>query len=134
MLAKTELLRVVSEDIQIIIPKLAKAECTAKDTFEAKLISALFNNMKIEVVTADKQFVSKLGKDFKIHTGEAEALAVALKKQLPLATDDLLTMKACKILNIKFPTAIHFLINIAGKGRINMETAITKLQKLTLYG
>ncbi len=134
LLAKTELLGVVSEDTQIIIPKLVKAECTAKDTFDAKLISVLFNSRKIEVVTADKQFVSKLCRDFKIHIGEAEAIAVALKKQLPLAVDDLPTMKACKILNIKFATAIHFLVKTTEDGKIDKEMAMIKLEKLSFYG
>ncbi len=134
LLAKTELLGVVSEDIQIIIPKMVKAECTRKDTFDAKLILALINNKKIEVVAADKQFVGKLCRDFRIHAGEAESLAIALKKQFPLAVDDLSTIKACKILNIKFATAIHFLINTAEKRRIDREMAIVKLEKLSLYG
>lgn len=134
LLSKTELLRIVSEDAEIIIPKLVKAECTAKDTFDAKLISALLNSGKIEVVAADKQFVSKLCRDFKIHAGEAEALVLALKKQSPLAVDDLLTIKACKILNIKFATAIHFLVMITEKGKIDKETAMIKLEKLSFYG
>lgn len=132
--AKTELLGIVSEDIQIIIPKMVKAECARKDTFDAKLISALINNRKIEVGTANKEAVDKLCRDFKIHTGEAEALALAFKKQLPLAVDDFPTIKACKILNIKFATAIHFLINIMEKGRIDREMALVKLEKLSLYG
>jgi len=132
--AKTELLGIVSEDIQIIIPKMVKAECARKDTFDAKLISALINNRKIEVGTANKEAVEKLRRDFKIHAGEAEALALAFKKQLPLAVDDFPTIKACKILNIKFATAIHFLINIMEKGRIDREMALVKLEKLSLYG
>lgn len=132
--AKIELLGIVSEDIHIIIPKMVKTECALKDTFDAKLISALINNRKIEVGAANKEAVDKLCRDFKIHTGEAEALALALKKQLPLATDDLPTIKACKILNIKFATAIHFLININEKGRIDREIALVKLEKLSLYG
>ena len=45
------------------------------------------------------------------HIGEAEALALALRRKLPLAVDDLPTIKACKILNHKFTTAIHFHTN-----------------------
>lgn len=134
LLAKTELLRGVSEDVQIIIPKMVEAECTSKDTFDAKLISAFINDQKIEVAAANKEVVGTLCRDFRIHAGEAEALAIALKKQLPLAVDDLPTIKACKILNIKFATAIHFLIKTAEKGRIDRKMAIVKLEKLSLYG
>lgn len=134
LLAKTELLGIISEDIQIIIPKTVKAECTRKDTLDAKLISALIDNRKIEVVGANKEAVGMLFRDFKIHIGEAEALAIALKRELPLAVDDLPTIKACKILNVQFTTAIHFLINIAENGVINKEMAVVKLEKLSFYG
>lgn len=134
LLAKTELLGVVSEDIQIIIPKMVKAECTYKDIFDAKLISSLINNRKIEVTVAHKEAVDRLSRDFRIHAGEAEALALALKRKLPLAVDDLLTMKACKILNVSFTTAIHFLISISEKGKISRNIATIKLEKLSLYG
>src|SRR3989338_7892287 len=133
LLAKTELLGAVSDGIKIIIPKIVRAECTCKDTFDAKLISALIGNRKIEVIAANKEAVSMLCRDFRIHVGEAESLAIALRRKLPLAVDDLPTIKACKILNIKFTTAIHFLINIAEEGGIGKEMAIVKLEKLSLY-
>ncbi|MEK6673976.1 MAG: hypothetical protein AABY42_10980 [Nitrospirota bacterium] len=134
LLAKIGLLGIVSEDVQIIIPKKVKAECAHKDMFDAKLISALINHRKIEVAVANKEAVDRLCRDFRIHAGESEALALALKRQLPLAVDDLPTIKACKILNIKFATAIHFLINSTGNGKIDRDIALVKLEKLSLYG
>ena len=135
LLAKVEILTLVSEDIQITIPETIKTECTGKDLFDAKLISSLVTNGRIKVITASKkEAIERLCKDFKIHTGEAEALALALKRKLPLATDDFLTIKACKILNQHFTTAIHFLINIVEKGNINKDIAFVKLEKLSLYG
>ncbi len=113
---------------------MVKIECVSKDTFDAKLISSLIDNRKIEVVAANKQAVSTIRRDFKIHIGEAEALAVALKRRSSLAVDDLPTIKACKILNIQFATAIHFLITIAEKGLISKEMAFAKLEKLSFYG
>lgn len=134
LLAKTELVRLVSEDIQIIIPKMVRVECTHKDIFDARLISSLITKEKVKVANVKREPVEKLLKDFKIHAGEAEALALALKRQLPLAADDLPTIKVCKILNIKFATAIHFLINQTEEGKIDRDTAIVKLEKLSLYG
>jgi len=134
LLSKTEILGIVSGDIQIIIPKMVKVECTRKDTFDAKLISALIGNRKVELATANKEAAGTLCRDFKIHVGEAESLAIALKRHLPVAVDDLLSIKACKVLNVKFATAIHFLINIAEGGKINGERALVKLEKLSLYG
>jgi predicted nucleic acid-binding protein len=134
LLAKIELLRIISEDYQVIIPKAVKTECTCRDTFDAKLISALIDSHKIEVVMANKKSVDALCRDFRIYIGEAESIAIALKRGLFLAVDDLLTIKACKILNIQFTTAVHLLINIAEKGAIDKEMAGIKLEKLSFYG
>lgn len=135
LLAKVEILNIISEDIQIIVPEMVRSECAGKDLFDAKLISSLIKNGKIKVASVTKkESVEKLCKDFKIHIGEAEALVLALKKKLPLAVDDLPSIKACKILNHKFTTAIHFLINVTENGKINEDMAFVKLEKLSLYG
>jgi predicted nucleic acid-binding protein len=135
LLAKIEILNIISEDIQIIVPEMVRSECTGKDLFDAKLISSLINNGKIKVAgVTKKESVEKLCRDFKIHIGEAEALALALRRKLPIAVDDLSTIKACKILNHKFTTAIHFLINVSNNGKINEDMAFVKLEKLSLYG
>ncbi len=135
LLAKIEILNIISEDIQIIVPEMVRSECTGKDLFDAKLISSLIKNGKIKVASVTKkESVEKLCRDFKIHIGEAKALALALKRNLPIAVDDLPSIKACKILNHKFTTAIHFLINVTENGKINEDMAFVKLEKLSLYG
>jgi predicted nucleic acid-binding protein len=135
LLAKIEILNIISEDIQIIVPEIVRSECTGKDLFDAKLISSLIKNGKIKVAGATKkESVEKLCRDFKIHIGEAEALALALKRNLPIAVDDLPSIKACKILNHRFTTAIHFLINVTENGKISEDMAFVKLEKLSLYG
>jgi predicted nucleic acid-binding protein len=135
LLAKIEILNIISEDIQIIVPEMVRSECTGKDLFDAKLISSLIKNGKIKVASVTKkESVEKLCRDFKIHIGEAEALVLALKRNLPIAVDDLPSIKACKILNHKFTTAIHFLINVTENGKINEDMAFVKLEKLSLYG
>lgn len=135
LVAKIEILNIISEDIQIIVPEMVRSECTGKDLFDAKLISSLIKNGKIKVASVTKkESAEKLCRDFKIHIGEAEALALALKRNLPIAVDDLLSIKACKILNHKFTTAIHFLINVTENGKINEDMAFVKLEKLSLYG
>jgi predicted nucleic acid-binding protein len=135
LLAKIEILRIVSDDIHIVIPERVETECTAKESFDGKLISTLIEEGKIRVEKIRKrEIINKLCKDFKLHIGEAEALYMAVEKGCPIAVDDLPTIKACKVLNQGFTTAIHFLINIFKDGRIDMQTAIVKLEKLSLYG
>lgn len=135
LLAKIEILRTVTEDFRVTIPERVKRECVGKDTFDANLISVLIESSGIKVVkTTKKDVISKLSKDFKIHSGEAEALSLAFEKKIALAVDDLSTIKACKILNKHFTTAIHFLINITESGKINRQTALVKLEKLSQCG
>ena len=67
--------------------------------------------------------------------GEASALWLAKNREIPLATDDGLTIKACKIFNIPFLTAIHFLLDIFETGIISdREIALVKVEKLAAFG
>ncbi len=135
LLAKIEMLRSVSEDVRIIIPGMVEGESIIKDTFDSKLISSLIGEGKIEVLKmAKKERVKKLCKDFRIHPGEAEALALAMHRTVPLAVDDLPAIKACKILNRPFTTAIHLLLKVAASGKISGDTAFVKLEKISFYG
>ena len=66
----------------------------------------LISEGNIKIIKATKQeMINKFRIDFKIHTGEAEALCLAKEKECPLAIDDLPTIKACKIMNQSFLTA-----------------------------
>jgi predicted nucleic acid-binding protein len=133
--AKIDLLRSISEDILIIIPLIVKEESIAKDAFDSKLISSLIAEGNVKVVKKAKQGMSeKLCNDFRIHIGEAEALALAMHMNVPLAVDDLPTVKACKILNRPFTTAIHLLLKVAASGKLGGDTAFVKLEKLAFYG
>jgi len=135
LLAKIDILRIVANNYKISIPALVKSECTIKDSFDAQMISALINEGQIKAGKIEKPHsINTLCKDFKIHKGEAEALALALQKKCPLAVDDLPTIKACKILDHKFITAIHFLINLADSGKIDRKSALVKLEKLSHFG
>lgn len=137
LLAKIDVLRTVAENVKIIIPEEVKIECTGKDIFDAKLISALIKEELIVVIKtklSEEKSINKLCDDFKIQYGEASALYLAMKKGCPLAVDDGLTIKSCKIVNQKFTTAIHFLIKIAETGKIDKKEAVAKLEKLSFYG
>lgn len=135
LLSKIEVIRTVIEDIQVIIPERVRTESRGRDVLDAKLITALIEAGNIKVFRpVQRGVISKLCKDFKIHPGEAEALCLAMEKGWPLAVDDLPTIKACKIVNQGFTTAIHFLINITESGKMDRQTALVKLEKLSLYG
>lgn len=135
LLAKVELLKEIVRQLEVIIPGEVEEESTVKDTFDAKLIRKLIKDGKIRVAKVRaKGGKKKLKDDFNLGEGEASALLFAKDKGSPLATDDGPTIKACKILDVKFITAIHFLIRIYKKGFLSKDMALAKLEKLEKYG
>jgi predicted nucleic acid-binding protein len=91
--------------------------------------------IKEKFITMQSAKVHKsLESDFDIEEGEASAIALALTRKHKVATDDLKAIKACKILNIPFITAIHCLISLKRRGVLSREIAIEKLKNLEYYG
>jgi len=52
----------------------------------------------------------------------------------PLAVDDGPTIKATKVMGLKFTTAIHLLLNLFSQKKLELPIAIAKLEKLFHYG
>ena len=135
LLAKANLLREVSEEVDIIIPEEVKRECLVKKTADAELISLLIQESKISVQEAvDVKAIKKLQLDFRIAKAEAEALWLSRKYQHPIAIDDGPGIKAGKVLGLRFLTAIHFLLRLASHDQLSSELAQEKLTKLTQMG
>ena len=135
LLAKVELLREITKDINIIIPEKVKTECLSKKGLDAVLISTLIKEKKIEIKkTEATRAVKKMQRDFRIDAGEAEALWLAIRLQCPIAVDDGPTIKACKVMGQRFTTAIHFLLNLAALNRLEAPIAIEKLGRLSILG
>lgn len=135
LLAKTDLLREVSGEVDIIISEEVKKECLVKKTVDAELISILIQEGKIYVQEAvDAKAVKKLQNDFRIAKAEAEALWLSRKYQHPIAIDDGPGIKASKVLGLRFLTAIHVLLNLASHERLSSEFAQEKLSKLARMG
>jgi len=135
LLSKIELLRQITKDVRVIIPEKVKAECLVKESIDAVLIALLIREKKIEVKKAgNAEAVKKIQKDFRIETGEAEALWLAKKLNCPIAVDDGPTIKACKFMGQKFTTAIHFVLDLSLQNRLEVPIAVEKLEKLAIYG
>jgi len=135
LLAKTDLLREVTDEAKIIIPEKVKVECFKKESTDALLISTLIKENKIKVEKAgNRKAVKKIQRDFRIGPGEAEALWLARRLDCPIAVDDGPTIKACKVIGQRFTTAIHFLVNLASRNRLEFPVAMAKLEKLCCYG
>jgi len=135
LLAKIDLLRESAEEISIVIPPKVKEECLFKESLDALLIKTLIAEGKIKVEKAGNQeAVRKLRADFRIEAGEAQALWLGKRLGVPLAVDDGPTIKACKVLGVQFVTAIHFLINLRARGKLELPLALAKLEALAAYG
>ena len=135
LLAKIELLREITEEINVIIPEKVKSECLLKEGMDATLISTLIRETKIIVKKAgNAEAIKKIQHDFRIETGEAEALWLARRLDCAIAVDDGPTIKACKVIGQRFITAIHFLLNLVSENRLELPMALVKLEKLSIYG
>ncbi|MCR4321724.1 MAG: hypothetical protein NUV74_15475 [Candidatus Brocadiaceae bacterium] len=135
LLAKIELLREITEEVNIIIPEKVKSECLLKEGIDATLISTLIRETKIIVKKAgNAEAIKKIQHDFRIETGEAEALWLARRLDCAIAVDDGPTIKACKVIGQRFTTTIHFLLNLASQDRLEKSMALAKLEKLSVYG
>jgi len=135
LLAKISLLREIAEEVKVIIPRKVRAECLSKEGTDALLISTLIKEKKIDVKEAGgAEAIKKMQIDFKIEGGEAEALWLARRLTCPIAVDDGQTIKACKVMNQSFTTAIHFLLNLVEQSKLEPQMAMVKLEKLSKYG
>jgi predicted nucleic acid-binding protein len=135
LLAKIDLLRESAEGISIIIPSKVKEECLFKDSLDALLIRTLIAEGKIKVEKAgNPEAIRKLQADFRIEAGEAQALWLGKRLGCPLAVDDGPAIKACKVMGVQFVTAIHFLIHLKARGKLELPLALAKLDSLAAYG
>ena len=134
LLAKATLLRSFAEEKKFIITPMVKLEVFRKNEQEdAQIISALLQEAIILQSNCNVEF-QKFMSDFNIGVGEAEALVFALSEKKMLATDDWRAIKACKILSVKFITAIHCLIHLVEERKLDRKIALVKLKNLEKCG
>jgi len=135
LLAKISILGILAEKVNIVFPESVKKETTVKkDSFDSKLISTLIEQNKIKIIKANMPEANKLMQDFNIDEGEAEAILLAKEEQCVICTDDGPSIKACKILGLKFATAIHFLMQLYEQGLMDKPIAVEKLRLLEKFG
>ncbi len=137
LLANCELLDVFLNSAKgvVYIPKAVESECMAKKSFDALLIEKRINERKIMVIqVTNRALCEKLRGDFGLGAGEAEAIALGIEKKALVATDDKNAINACKLLNLRFATAIGFLVRAFEKRLLAKQEALSKLAELSKYG
>ena len=138
LLAKIDILElfILNFHGRVLIPEKVRLEVSAGGGEERLLMVKLIedNIIKVAKVKNSRQ-IKKLMEDFNIDAGEAESLILAIQGGVNItATDDRNAIRACKLLNIDFVTAIAILIRAVEKALISKDEAIIKLQKLQSVG
>jgi predicted nucleic acid-binding protein len=75
-----------------------------------------------------------LAKDFRLHEGEAETIALAREKGAIAGTDDGPAIRCLKVLGLPFTSAIALLVAMAEAGSIARDLALELLTKLERFG
>jgi len=138
LMAKTELLDLFLDNsgLKVFISRAVEKESTAKQCFDARLIERRILEKKIFVREVKNQgMVEKIGRDFKLHSGEAETIVLCVENGFCLiGTDDFNAMKACVVLNVPFTSAIEILLKLNQKNILTGEETLAKLGQLEYYG
>jgi predicted nucleic acid-binding protein len=139
LLAKANLLDIVLHDSpgDITIPQAVETECVVLPSrTDARLIQERLREHRIAVSSVqDTAVVHRLITDFHLGRGEAEAIALALERHAhTVATDDRNAIRACKLLRLRFITAIGMLIRSAEKGLLREDESRRSLERLATYG
>ncbi|MGM0365020.1 MAG: hypothetical protein ACQEP5_00620 [Actinomycetota bacterium] len=131
LLAKVDILKLVLKQHIGVIPEIVKKEVLFKETMDSKIIKGFIDEGRIKLnKNPNKKVIEKVCKDFSLGKGEAAALVLTRENNYIFATDDGLAIKVCKIFNIKFVTAIHFLVS----ADMDKKIALAKLNLLQEFG
>ena len=136
LLAKSDLLSLLAERTPLLIPDQVRREAVVKpELYDAQMIARMVDSHTIKVVRAawTRQH-QRLQGDFDLGLGEAAALLLAQRRRAVLGTDDGPAIKAAKVLGVPFVTAIHILVELYQKGRIDRAMALAKLERLQRMG
>lgn len=136
LLAKLDLLALLTEQVRVMIPEAVKVEAVRKrELWDAKLIERLIKEKKIHVVREEqKSLTEAVSRDFALGKGEAAAVILAKTRGLLLGIDDKQGIKACKVLGIPFTTTLAVIMRFHEKGIFNADQTIAKIEKLGTHG
>jgi predicted nucleic acid-binding protein len=131
LLSKIDLLQKILGKYEGTIPETVKKEVEFKEGMDTRAIMQQIRDGRLEIKEEpDIKKIDKICQDFPLGKGEAASFTIAGQNNWTLATDDGLAIKVCKIFDIRFITAIHFLI---GAG-LKKDIAMAKLELLNKYG
>ena len=134
-LAKADLLRSVASKTECWIGEIAAAEALAKQTDDAVAIATLLEAGEIGRDSIGEGVeMDKLMRDFNLRAGEAEAVVLAESRCAVCGTDDGRAIRCCKVLGVRFMTAVSLLVALAEVHEVESGLAMKRLQKLAQFG
>ena len=137
LLAKCNLLEIVCDLFDIIVPKAVSIEVASEDLVknypDAALISDLTSKGAIKVQRIDKR--DRLALPLSLHKGEEDALLLAVKLgRILLATDDGKAIKAARFFKVPFIVTPKTVVELFRLHKISFKKARESLEKLGKIG
>lgn len=139
LIAKAELLDLFLAHVSVPVAIPAEVEqecCGSKKALDALIIQRALDESRMKTLAVrNRRLVNRLGSDFSLGKGEAEAITLALsEKARLLGIDDKNGINACKLVGLAFTTAIGILIRSREKGLLHGPEALAKLALLVKHG
>lgn len=123
--------------IEAVIPRAVEEECLGgRKSFEELVIQKMIHEKKVAVLPVkDRKTLTKIQDDFNLGKGEAEAILLSIRENAALlGIDDRSGINACKLLGVRFATAIALLVRSYGRRLIDRQEALAKLEALARFG
>ncbi len=131
LLAKLTLLDVLCRRFNVVIPLEVASEATRRQELaDAKYIQKLVEDKNIHLKKVDPHQSAFLKNEWGLGRGESEVLALAMREQAMVVTDDFAAMRATKAMGLRFTTTPRLLIGLQRENYISLELARAKLSEL----
>jgi predicted nucleic acid-binding protein len=136
LLAKIDVLPLLARRTRLLIPPEVEREALMQpQLYDAQLIGRMIRAGTLERSRrVHPTRYSQLQTDFRLGAGEAASLLAAKGLGVPVGTDDGPAIRAAKILGVPFVTAVHLLVELCEKGRIDREQGLARLETLQHVG
>lgn len=89
---------------------------------------------KIKIEEPSDKIKRKIERLCSLYLGEKDTVALAFEKKIIVICDDKKALNACKVLKIRFTTALNVLEQLYKKKIISKNKAIEALENLRKYG
>lgn len=138
LMAKSGMLDKVVENLKekMAITSAVYDESTSKkEVFDANIIRKRVDGGSIKrIEIKNLRLYNKIREDFNLGKGEASAIVACLENKSGIITDDKKAINTCRILKIRFTTAVDLLVALFRKGMITKAETKAYFDKLRKFG